>query len=589
MRTTAILPKRASIWLLLLALFTFSPARGSANVPSEEEYVAVDKLVKHLEPSKFTETVATGAHLLFFGSNFCGHCRAYTPVWHKAQERVEKLGLKINIAKVECTGRPENEDLCLDQKILSYPTVRLLHDGKVLEEPQDVRQIDKLNAYIDQAILKTSTDESKLEALKNIIGQRAELDEKKTNPDGQMVHLTEATFKSLTNNVPWFVMFHAPWCGHCKRLKPVFEELAPLMKGQINIGGINCDENGKLCREHGIKGYPTVKLLDLPGTEVDYNGKRTLEALKEYVLEHMGTQPFHVVKSGEIPKILKDNEVAFFLALGEKFTKHADAIKAYKSVASSLRSDAKFYMTIDPAANTLLKVSAHGPHLVAMKDHGATAIKYVGDYHNNDDGRRYLRKFVSTHRHPRVLTLDSDTHKEIFEGDNLVVMGIMDPSDSRKPDLLKSLGEASTARGKAEAKDKDSKPVLFTWLDGVKWDTYVDGIYGVSRGKYPYLIVVDSKEDKFYTVQKSGQPIGFEKASVLSAIEDILDGKVEPKYTSNVLIRLGRKAVTGVGHAVAVARDNFFLLSCFGVVMALAYIFEAIPGMRKARRTPKGE
>mmetsp|Transcript_10708 Transcript_10708/g.10587 ORF Transcript_10708/g.10587 Transcript_10708/m.10587 type:complete len:92 (+) Transcript_10708:21-296(+) len=47
-----------------------------------------------------------------------------------------------------------------------------------------------------------------------------------------------------TVNGVWFIKFYAPWCGHCKRLKPTWEELANEAYGTgVNIGSLDCTEN----------------------------------------------------------------------------------------------------------------------------------------------------------------------------------------------------------------------------------------------------------------------------------------------------------------------------------------------------------
>ena len=103
-----------------------------------------------------------------------------------------------------------------------------------------------------------------------------------TNPLGQIVYLTERNFAELTNNSDWLIMFHAPWCGHCKTLAPTWVELAKKMKGKINVGKVDCTTETKLANRYGIRGYPTIKYVQEPFNKVDYKGRRSLLALEEF-------------------------------------------------------------------------------------------------------------------------------------------------------------------------------------------------------------------------------------------------------------------------------------------------------------------
>lgn len=59
-----------------------------------------------------------------------------------------------------------------------------------------------------------------------------------------------------TAKVPVLVEFYADWCGPCKSVGPMVEELAQELKGKALVIRINVDEEPKLAREHGVRGIP---------------------------------------------------------------------------------------------------------------------------------------------------------------------------------------------------------------------------------------------------------------------------------------------------------------------------------------------
>ncbi len=81
-----------------------------------------------------------------------------------------------------------------------------------------------------------------------------------------MANLTEFTdtnFSSevLESQVPVLVDFWAPWCGPCRMIAPVVEELALENKGTVKIGKVNIDDNPSAAQNYGVSSIPTLMLF----------------------------------------------------------------------------------------------------------------------------------------------------------------------------------------------------------------------------------------------------------------------------------------------------------------------------------------
>ena len=78
-----------------------------------------------------------------------------------------------------------------------------------------------------------------------------------------LVELTDATFDELVNSsdVPVLVDFWAPWCGPCKMLAPVIEEIADEYAGKVKVCKVNTDDHRDAAVEYAINAIPTVILF----------------------------------------------------------------------------------------------------------------------------------------------------------------------------------------------------------------------------------------------------------------------------------------------------------------------------------------
>jgi thioredoxin 1 len=101
---------------------------------------------------------------------------------------------------------------------------------------------------------------------------------------GLIKHLTDDNFKSAIANGVTLVDFHADWCGPCRMLSPVLEQLATEMDGKAIVAKVDIDAEQKTAAEFQISSVPTL-ILFKNGKEVNrLIGLRNADAVKNFML-----------------------------------------------------------------------------------------------------------------------------------------------------------------------------------------------------------------------------------------------------------------------------------------------------------------
>ncbi len=114
-----------------------------------------------------------------------------------------------------------------------------------------------------------------------------------------IIEVTEATFdrEVLKATGPVVVDFYAPWCGPCKMIAPLLEQLAGEFSGSLKFAKLNVDDAPELAGRYGVRGVPTLMLFGA-GQVIDQAvGAGALKTLQTWIERAMGATPQAAVAS----------------------------------------------------------------------------------------------------------------------------------------------------------------------------------------------------------------------------------------------------------------------------------------------------
>jgi len=279
-------------------------------------------------PPKWNRAIGKGIPALVeFYAPWCGHCKNLAPKYEQLADAFQHAQDKVIIAKVDADG--EGRPMGQTYEVKGFPTIKWFDADGNAEDYEGGRELEDFVQYITE---KT--------------GVKSNL---KPPPPSDVTTLTVDNFHPTaldkTKNV--LVTFTAPWCGHCKSMKPIFEKVASYFKDEEDciLANIDADaaHNKPIAMMYGVKSYPTIKFFG-KGSEdpVDYTGGRSEQAFVDFLNEKCGAQRavgggLHDL-AGRLPSLDE---------LAQKFIDAtSDARATLLKEATALGNDAKAYIHV---------------------------------------------------------------------------------------------------------------------------------------------------------------------------------------------------------------------------------------------------
>lgn len=324
------------------------------------------------------------------------------------------------------------------------------------------------------------------------------------NPPTAVLDLSDK-FLEAKNDGMWFVEFYAPWCAHCKRLHPVWDQVGHSLSDSnlpIRVGKLDCTRFPAVANKLGIQGYPTI-IFFRNGNTIDYRGGREKEALVSFA-KRCAAPIIETIDEKQLEKVkLAARTQPSYVFFGEA---SGPLFKAFNDVANLKFSIARFYSVLPPKTDSNFR-----QRVVVLKDN--VEIEF------QEDTER-LTEWVTRERWPGFVQATSSNLAEIGASGKLVVLVVS--SESQKFNNTSPVREFHKVAEDASKELRKHSSLWsrfqFAWLDGSDLASQIQ-MASVSE---PHLFVFNYTSYEYYLSED--EPSQMTVKSIMTFLEQTADG-----------------------------------------------------------------
>ena len=331
-------------------------------------------------------------------------------------------------------------------------------------------------------------------------------------PHDKVIALNGSNLQSSIDdpaNPLWLLKYYAPWCGHCKKLAPVLDKVAPAVKGQLAIGKIDCTTDKKTCDAQNVRGYPTLKFA-LDGQIYDYPGGRSADDIIGFA-EKMNRPALQDVASVadvyNFARSQTESGVVFVAYWPQKEAEESMVSQVFAQVARKQRA-IDYFLKLSSTATDLADAAvpqhdASQPFVCRMEEHIAPVC--VTD--TTSMTSESLLEFVKQHNFATVSKLGPHNFHKLGRSGRPLLIGVVESANQAQlSDTKKVLLDYATNGVHRES-------YYFGWLDAKQWSKFLEQFNAQAS---PQVFILNVPDKAFW----QNATYGLNVADFVAAVQD---------------------------------------------------------------------
>jgi len=324
--------------------------------------------------------------------------------------------------------------------------------------------------------------------------------------------------QTISENPLLLVEFYAPWCGHCKRLEPEYEQAATILKEKnLHIAKVDADDstNAALRDRFDIRGFPTLKLFT-NGVPSDYEGDRTADAIVSFMKKQAAPAITELKEAADITKFSGEDRVVI---VGFFSDRSSTQYAAFKETAEKNRNSYSFGEVVEASASVLSEFGISStPAIILFKkfDEGKNVLET-----SQFTDASALSSFIKTFSVPLFDEIGGHNYKIYVESTVPLLYLFVDLTvDGQKEQFVDNtlLDVAKENRGK----------VNFIYIDWAKYQKHAERL-GLSGKVVPSLVIEKLDEGYHYIYDETKE---ITKEGVSEFVSKFVKGELSPNIKS---------------------------------------------------------
>jgi len=386
--------------VLLLSLWLIASQEGETDIidppedgTGDDHEVQIENGVYVLNPTNFDGFVQSQELVMVeFYAPWCGHCKKLAPEYDAAALELKDAESVGVLAKIDAN---EHQEIGSRYGVQGFPTLKIFKKG--VQEPIDYEG-GRTQFEIVEKIKELS-------------------DPNWSPPKSEVIELTTDTFDSMVNKEAiMLVEFFAPWCGHCKKLKPEYEKAARMLKDeQIPLATVDATVEKDLAKRFDVTGYPTLKIFR-NGKVSDFKGGRTTHDIVSTMKVEKNPHTVEISTSSQKKEAEKPNTVKV-IGLFPGSNRDSVEYQIFEELTNDFRSSYSCSHSFDASfASKSFKVSKPTllvayPSLYVAKKEKAFASTPI----STDSSIADLTEFIKANDKPLVGDYDCTNCNKIYD------------------------------------------------------------------------------------------------------------------------------------------------------------------------------